>query len=415
LCLALALSAGDPSTQETPELDAGEIMDALLGGLMGFEELTGPELQKQVAEVGGVPFRSEVPLDFMSHDELKRYLRELVDSEYPKERAIADQRTLLGLGLIGTDLDLRALRERVLDENVAGFYDVRPGHKRLYAVSANRRLSPSNQIILAHELRHALQDQYMSIDTALPDSVGDFDDRRMALMSLLEGDATWVMERFLLARLPDSGAALGGDLGGMSLPVPELPGAPPVVRDQLVLPYIRGRDFATALWKAGGVEALKAAWSRPPESTEQVLHPEKYLSRESPREAAIDYAPAGGQVVNEGVLGEMLIATLIGDPEGTEAAAGWGGDRYRVFDVSGRTLLVWRSVWDSPKDAAEFLAAAGRRLEADRGKPSLKHGFRVFGSAGWQFALGERAGGIVWIGSDSPVALEAAVSALGGS
>ena len=409
LCLLL-LGGPVQSEAEEPRLDPADILDALLGGLMGLGEISGPELQKEVAEVGGIPFRSEVPLDFMSREDLKGYLHELVDSEYPPERALADQRTLVGLALLEPGADLRGIRGRVLEENIAGFYDVRPGHKRLYAVSPNRRLSPSNQVILAHELRHALQDQYMDVDRALPDSVGDFDDRRMALMSLLEGDATLVMERFLLSRLPDAVEPPGGELSGLSLPAELVAGAPPVVRDQLVLPYVAGRDFALALWRSGGWGAIQGAWARPPASTEQVLHPEKYRGAEAPRPVAAPYAPPGARLLNEGVLGEMLISTLVGEREGPAAAAGWGGDLYRVFDLSGRTLLVWRSVWDSSADAAEFLAAAGRRLEAERGKPRLQHGFKVFAGGGWQYALGEWAGGVVWVSTDAPEALEPALA-----
>ena len=101
-------------------------------------------------------------------------------------------------------------------------------------------LTPANQLILSHELRHALQDQYVDVHHALPDSVGDYDDRRLAWLSLLEGDATWVMERFLLRRLP-GGEEAEESLGSLTLPTPAVPGAPPVVRDQLVLPYLVGR------------------------------------------------------------------------------------------------------------------------------------------------------------------------------
>jgi hypothetical protein len=411
LCLLL-LGSPAQTAAEAPDLDPADVVDALLAGLMGLRETSGPELQKEVAEVGGVPFLADVPLDFMSRDELKAYLRELVDAEYPPELAMADQRTLVGLGLLEPDVDLRALRARVLEENIAGFYDVRPGRKRLFAVSPNRRLSPSNQVVLAHELRHALQDQYMDVDRALPDAVGDFDDRRMALMSLLEGDATLVMERFLLSQIPGAAEGLGGEVSGLALPAPPVPGAPPVVRDQLVLPYVAGREFALALWRSGGAEALKGAWARPPASTEQVLHPEKYRAGEGPAAPAAPYAPPDARLLNEGVLGEMLISTLIGELDGPAAAEGWGGDLYRVFDLSGPTLVVWHSVWDSPGDAAEFLSAARRRLESERGKPSRRRGFEVYGAGGWQFALGPWDGGVLWVSSDSPGALDRALAAV---
>jgi hypothetical protein len=405
--LALLLLVAPARAQEPPPSDPNDVINVLLGGLLGLRDLSGPELQKEVAEVGGVPFRSDVPVDFMTRPDLARYLKTLFDAEYPEAKARVDQRILVGLDLLSADADLRALRARILEENIAGFYDERPGKKRLYAISEDRRLTPANQLILSHELRHALQDQYVDVHQSLPDSVGDYDDRRLAWLSLLEGDATWVMERFLLRRLP-GGEEAEEALGSLTLPIPSVPGAPPVVRDQLVLPYLVGRDFARALWKRGGAEALKDAWRHPPESTEQVLHPEKYFSHESPRPVDVSYVPPGGKLLGEGVLGELLTRTLLG--EGEEAnAAGWGGDRYRAWDLGGRSLLVWRSVWDNGEAARAFLAAVRARFERTRGAPAREEGYAVYGSGPWRFAIGERGGGIVLVSSDDAKALREAL------
>jgi hypothetical protein len=146
-----------------------------------------------------------------------------------------------------------------------------------------------------------------------------------------------------------------------------------------------------------------------------VLHPEKYQTHEAPRSVAIPYVPADGRLLNEGVLGEMFVATLVGETEGATAAAGWGGDMYRTFDVSGRTLVIWRSVWDSPEDLAEFLAAARRRMESAGGKTRPRSVFTVHEKRGWQYAVGEWAGGALWVGSDSPDALARALSSLAGA
>lgn len=398
LCLAVALPA-----QESPPPDASDLVNTLLSGLLGFRDVTGAELQREVADVGGVPFRSDVPLEYMSRADLSRYLKEVLDSEYPEARARNDQRTLVAFDLLPPETDLRALRAHVLEENIAGFYDERPGKKRLYAVSEDRRLTPANQLILAHELRHALQDQYVDVHQALPASVGDFDDRRIAWMSLLEGDATLVMERFLMRRLP--GGEEGLDLPGLSVPTPEVPGAPPVVRDQLVLPYLVGREFARALWRNGGAEAIRSAWSRPPESTEQVLHPDKYAAREAPRPVEPPEPPRGGRLVNEGVLGELLVRTLLDDPGDEGAGGGWGGDVYRVWDLSGKTLLVWRSVWDSPQAEGRFLGAVRARFYRRYGVPEVREGYTVFGRGPWRFAIGRRAHGILLVSSDDGRAL----------
>jgi hypothetical protein len=395
----VALGLGSARAQDPVPDDPTEILNALLGGLLGFKDMTGPELQKEVAEAGGIPFKADVPLDFMSRPELARYLREVFDAEYPVAKARADERLLTAFGLLDPGVDLRALRARVMEENIAGFYDERPGHRRLFAVSADRRMSPANQLVLAHELRHALQDQHVDLQGQLSDDVSDFDDRRLAWVSLLEGDATLVMERFLARRLPgneDATRLLSG-----SLPTPDVPGAPPVVRDQLVRPYLVGLDFVSALVAGGGWPRVEAAWRRPPQSTEQVLHVDKFISREAPRLVEAASGPPGGRLIAEGVFGELLIQTLVGGATGP--AEGWGGDRYAVWDVGGKTLLVWRSTWDTEADAREFRAALQERLAAERGGERDRSGFRVYGPAGgFTRGLRELRGLTVFVAADDP-------------
>jgi hypothetical protein len=426
-------SAAAAAAQERPP-DPTDLINAVLGGLLGFKEVTGPELQEEVVEAGGVAFRSPVPLDYLSPADLTRYLKDVLDEEYPPARALADQRTLIALDLLPVGTDLRAVRARVLEENIAGFYDERPGKKRLYAVSEDRTLTPANQLVLSHELRHALQDQYADVHGVLPDAVGDFDDRRLAFVSLLEGDATLVMERFLMKRLAGSALGGGSDLSQLSWPTPPVPGVPAVVRDQLVLPYVIGRDFARALQQRGGWDSLKAAWTAPPASMEQVLHPEKFFAHEAPRAVSIRYAPARGQVLSEGVLGELFTRTFLSagseedapaPPAGSaapptvddveRAAAGWGGDAYRSWDVGGKTLLVWRTEWDRAEDAREFEQTALRRLERTHGTRKRLEGAALFARAGWLMAVASSGDAVTIVSSNDPALLSVALKAVGGA
>src|SRR5688500_4334024 len=241
-----ALLATGAAAQEPPPGPA-DLINGLLAGLMGFKEPTPAELQADVAEVGGVPFKADVPLDFITPAALRVYLKEVLDDEYPPDRADADARLLIALDLLPPGTSLRDLRARLLEDNVAGFYDERPGRKKLYAVSEDRTMTPSNQIVLAHELRHAMQDQYVDLHHTLPESVGDFDDRRVAFMSVLEGDATMVMERFLMQRM-GLGASAVPALGAGGFATPDLPGVAPVLRDHLLVPYLAGRDFVRAVF-----------------------------------------------------------------------------------------------------------------------------------------------------------------------
>lgn len=414
--LGVGLGAGVAWSQ-TPDDDAAadpsDLVNALLAGLLPTGSLTPEGLQAEVAEVGGLPFRQDVPIAFMSRPELAAYLREVFDAEYPAERARADERLLAALDLLPPGADLRALRARLLQDNVVGFYDERPGRRRLYAVSPDRSLTPMNQIILAHELRHAQQDQYEDLHTKLPAEISDFDDRRVAFMALLEGDATLVMERFLLRRL--GAEAAGGEptmglldlAGAASVSSLDLPGAPPVLRDLLLQPYVAGHAFAQALWQRGGAEEIRKAWVDPPQTTEQVLHPERFFAGEARRGVDVGLGPRRGRLLSEGVFGELLIRTLL---EGDEpAAAGWGGDAWRLWDVGGRTLLRWVSVWDTPEDLVAFGAALeGRFARQHRAEADAAGGWRRFTDGRWSFAIRTSAQ-VEMVSTDDPELLSAAL------
>ena len=408
--LAATLLAAGAVAQEPPPPGPADLINGLLAGLLGFKEVSSAELQAEVADVGGVPFKAPVPLDFITPAQLSGYLKEVLDDEYPQSRADADARLLIALDLLPPGTSLRDLRARLLEDNVAGFYDERPGRKKLFAVSEDRTMTPSNQIVLAHELRHALQDQYIDVHRSVPESVGDFDDRRVAFMALLEGDATMVMERFLMQRLgvPDSTAPL--DLAAAGFATPPLPGVPPVLRDHLIVPYLAGRDFVRALHERGGWPAVRKAWTEPPRSTEQVLHPEKYLAREEPRRVSGQKAPAGGRLIQEGVLGEALTRTLLG--EGSDAAAaGWGGDLYQVWDVGGRTLVVWRTEWDTAADGREFQDSAVRRFTRSHGRARRLHGADLFGRGAWNVGIAAADGRVTLVAGDDAGVFNAALKA----
>jgi hypothetical protein len=397
--------------------EATELVNALLGSLMGGEGVTGASLQREVAEVGGIPFREDVPIAFMGHDELVAYLREVLAAEYPEAQADADRRLLEAFDLLAPGTDLRSMRGRLLEDNVVGFYDERPGRRRLFAVSESEAFTPMNQIVLAHELRHALQDQYAPLHGQLADDVGDFDDRRLAWISLLEGDATLLMERLVLGRMKALGLSgletlTAGDQSEAALAgLADVPGAPPVIRDHLVMPYLVGRDLARAIETRDGAEGMRSAWGRPPDSTEQVLHPEKFFSREPPREVAPRRAPRAGRLLSQGVFGELLLRSLLEEGGQTRGSEGWGGDAWQLWDVEGATLLVWTSEWDDASEAAQFEEALRARFSRRRGSEGQLRGWAVFsGARGWRFAIQRRGECVELVSADDGDVLESLLS-----
>jgi hypothetical protein len=351
------------------EAEMSEALDRI-GDLLGLPPVSPDELKQRVANVGKLSFEKDVPVNFMSRDELGRYIQDLFDEEYPVDYAEREERMLRGFGFLEEGQDLRTIRAEVLRENVAGFYDERPGVKKLFAISSGQSLNLMNQLVLSHELRHAIQDQQVVIREKLQVQ-SDYDDRRLAALCLLEGDASILMEQYLssgaTSNQPEvanlfkifSQSLTGEEIAAMFASGPSLRDAPPVVQEQLVAPYFDGRNLASAIFSKGGFALLNEKLERPPRSMEQVLHPEKYLeSVDEPVEVALPEA-RGTEPSFEGTLGEFLIRVLLrAGPEGEAAAgaaAGWDGDRYAVLENGSDTYrLVWRSVWDSESDAREF-------------------------------------------------------------
>jgi hypothetical protein len=154
---------------------------------------------------------------------------------------------------------------------------------------------------------------------------------------------------------------------------------PPILRDQLLFPYTRGLAFVEGVRATGGWAAVDMAYARPPDSTEQIMHPDKYVAHEAPTRIDIpaDLAAglgAGWRVDMQDTLGEfglmewLLRGGGVSDEVATAAAAGWGGDRLVLVSMGSKYGIAVQTTWDSTADAAEFAAAATTALRsmADR-------------------------------------------------
>ena len=389
LALARRQPPPPPSSAAATD-DTSDLVNSLLAGLLGFGEMEETDLVAEVAEVGRVSFKTPVRFEYMGREGLRRYVADLIEEEYPASEAEADGRTLVAFDLLPAGTDLRALRARVLEDNVVGFYDERPEKRRLYVVSEDKRLTPMNQLVLAHELRHALQDQYMGVHDLLDAEVSDYDDRQLALLSLLEGDATFVMEKFLLKRMPggeDGMAALGQDSGVFGLgqmAAAAVPGAPPVVRDQLGAALLRGPGLRAGRLSAAGVRGHEGGLGPAARIDRASAPPGKVRGG---RNASL-CGPCVRPVREPGVAGGRAGRGPDPDLAGRRLRGGGRGVGRRRLPVLRRGwqyVLVWQTEWDTPSEMAEFLAAARKRLA---GLATIeKAGWQVFARGEWRFAL----------------------------
>ena len=232
---------------------------------------------------------------------------------------------------------------------------------------------------IAHELEHALQDQHFDL-LALTKPLKDDGDRQLAHAALVEGDGTAVMlelqaqsMRLPVEQLPDLVSQLGEQLlHGAPGQTPAFDGAPTYVRDTLIFPYLEGLRFVMALRRGKPWSRIDAVFKQPPSSTEQILHPDRYLSHDEP--VLIDAAPLVGlaprKEIRRDVMGELglriLFRTRLPEPQADAAATGWGGDRLVAYASDDRSVpvVVDRSTWDTELDAKEaydaFVALFGK-------------------------------------------------------
>jgi hypothetical protein len=275
-----------------------------------------------------------------------------LDREYPPERLAADEEIYRLLGLIDEDDDLRELSGSLFGEGLAGYYDPRDGRLRVVegAGTGNRVLE---EMVLSHELTHALEDQRFGLETELRT-----DDRMLARAALHEGTATALMFAYVRDRF-SAEETLGGLLSSAFQDTAELP---PFVEATVLFPYLGGERFVSELLRrAGGRWALvdTAYELRPPASTEQVLHPARYFGADEPKPVRLRVGAvlgAGWERAHAGTWGELQTRELLaGD---SDAAAGWGGDRYELWRSGEAAALVMRWRWDTPRDAAEFAERA---------------------------------------------------------
>ncbi|MDP8923122.1 MAG: hypothetical protein M3O34_09645 [Chloroflexota bacterium] len=333
------------------------------------------DILRETAEVRGLALRSPVPAAALESGSLQALLmRDLESDDAVREYRVSGI-LLETLGLIPAGFDLRRFQMEVLREHVGSLYDRE--QRRLIVVADGAPPSVLDKAILAHEAAHALQDQHFDLRRLLP-AQGASADGRMAATALVEGDAMLTMtqwgRRFLT---PDEKLSLDEPRPSSGV----LAAAPLIVRAELEFPYLEGQYFAIQLYQEGGFAAIDRALADPPRSTEQIIHPEKYLAREAPRQ--VDLPPLSGalggstwRLLRTDVLGELVLRVLIQEtldwPAAEVAATGWGGDAYAVLeDGAGRRLVVADTAWDSEADAAEFFNAYAEAV-AGRFGPALR-------------------------------------------
>ncbi len=302
-----------------------------------------------------------------SRAEIERMIiRNLKEQTTPAEMH-ATEAVLKKLGLVPQDFQYQPFVINLLTEQVAGYYD--PKTQQFFL--ADWIELEGQKPVMAHELTHALQDQHFNLRRFEKWPKGD-SDAQLAAHALIEGDATLAMTVYM-ARNPLVALAFMKSFGAAGTPSEQFKQAPRAIRDTLIFPYEKGAEWATQLYKRGGWKLISQAFNKLPLSSEQILHPEKYFAYEMPVKVTLpelgSVLGAGWKRIDYDVNGEwglyLILDEFLQTPSETKrAAAGWGGDRYTLYEGPevGDILFAQMTVWDTENDAREFFEAYEKRI-----------------------------------------------------
>lgn len=396
----------------------------------------GTRVEQDVARLRGLPVRKPIHWETATRAEVRAYLDETLARQYRPGEIAAEGAAFRALGLIPASLDYREYILELVSEQVGGYYD--PLEETFYLAAW---IAPSVQeTVIAHEMTHALQDQHFGIDE-LVERVRGNSDAQLARSALVEGEATLVMMLHAMqpapAELDLSAIDPDGPLGSLIVSsaaseMPKFAEAPRALRALFLFPYVHGLAFVARGRKLGdGWELLDRAYQDLPASTEQILHPARYyLQRDPPTVVELGFLDGidtgAWKPIHEDVLGEFVCRLLLGPlddaDERRRAAAGWDGDRLRVYRRGEHLAWVHLSVWDSGRDAVEYAGAFARTVprrdpacggryvlqplgqatrmrwknEAGRVLLVVRRGVRVLVAEGFGAGVGARIGDAAW-------------------
>jgi hypothetical protein len=324
------------------------------------------QIAQELTKISGMPLHHPVPCDFITKAKINEFLQKRVKDVAKPGEIRAEELTLKKFGLVPQDFDLAKNTVDLLTEQAAAFYDY--DRKKLFITETTP--SDTQEPVLAHELSHALADQTYNLGKFIRQG-RQSDDGSTARLAVMEGQATWLMAEYLARKngqsLKDSPSLVEmmsnpSDAGGQ-FPVYE--NAPLYLRQTLVFPYTKGMLFQNAVFQRDGQSSFAEVFLKPPLSTQQILHPEKYFEGVKPANPDLPdrRLPHGYKGLVSGSLGELehqiLLEQFSGKKTADEIAPHWRGSNFELSEnqKAGRVVLLYSVEWDSDRIAERYFAA----------------------------------------------------------
>ncbi len=333
------------------------------------------KIEVGIQDIRQLRFKQKVPLVVKTPDEAETMMEADMMRDYTDNQLEVDAVAGAVTGLYPAGLDLKAASLKLLKSQVAGFYD--PHGKEMVLVEGGADLGVWNsaaqfmiqrdvvgEILLAHELTHALQDQNFDLESSL-DKVKDNDDRGLALKCVAEGDATIAGFAYALGRMDDSTAdTVTNNLKQLPQALAsEAPNTPEGLSAPLLFQYSDGVRFVAEAYRRGGWPAVDALYRNPPQSTHQILHPSLYFDSNAPvpqiELAGYDRIMSGWTKADDDTYGELLLRIILERNLGKQSneiglASRWIADRMIILQQSYAVNVIWMIAFSDAQTASHF-------------------------------------------------------------
>jgi hypothetical protein len=327
-------------------------------------------IEADLTAITGLGFHKDVPYAVIGKAQLRAFLEARMKDAVKPEEIHAEETTLKMFGFLPPDFDLKKTTVELLTEQAAAFYDYHK--KRLFILETGDSTpdlhTEAEKMALAHELGHALADQHFRLEKYIREGAHS-DDGSSARLAVMEGQASWLMTAYLSKAASGQAEVPPGVLEMMSGAVetsasqyPVFSKAPLYLRESLVFPYTTGMLFQNAVYRKLGRESFAEVFQRPPLSTQQIIHPEKYLEHVAPDIPVLPAIPDAKRFhkVGDGTLGEFDFRVLLQEYAGKDEAAALAphatGGMYELLEAKHdrHPVLAFAANWDTADSARAF-------------------------------------------------------------
>lgn len=357
-------------------------------------------------DVRGLEFIEPPEIVVLSPEELADRVRQQVEEDLDPQDVEVTQRLFELLGLLDGSIDLGDAYADLYAEGVVGQYIDDTGE---LLVADAGEMSPLSETVVVHELVHALTDQHFAFAETFHDLV---DQERFheaaAMQALFEGDATYYQLVYMQSLPTEEQVDAVQESLAAELPVMEsLPGW---FGEDLTWPYDAGFAFVQRVVDEEDVPGLNQAYTLAPSTTEQIIHPGAYFTRQPAVEVDLPEVQVPGyEVYEEGEWGEWNLQLYLLDAvepgEAIVAATGWGGDDYRIYWSGSDVAFAYLYEGDSSEDAVELADSLARSVGASMrvGDATTGDGGTVFGPGDDYASIALDGRRVLFVAADDPV------------